>query len=73
MSVAYLQKRIKELEERVQELEDRLAPCREVEAKDIPKLRERPTEYWSHRPVRDLRAQEVHTDDSQGVQELAPS
>jgi len=68
MSVVDLQKRIKELQERVQELEAEL--YREVAAKDMQKLRERPTEYWSHRsarsavPVRDLGAQEVQTDDT---------
>ncbi len=67
MSVVYLQERIKKLEERVQELEAELAPYR---AKDMPKLRERPTEYWSHRrarsavPVRDQRDQEVQTDNT---------
>jgi len=49
MSVVDLQKRIKELQERVQELEAEL--YREV-AKDMQKLRERPTEYWSHRSAR---------------------
>ena len=47
MSVVYLQKRIKELQERVQELEAELTPY-----KDMTKLRERPTEYWSHRGAR---------------------
>jgi len=40
MSVVYLQERIKKLEEQVQELEAEL--YREVAAKDMPKLRERP-------------------------------
>ena len=68
MSVVDLQKRIKKLEERVQELEAEL--YREVAAKDMQKLRERPGRYWSYRgarsavPVRDLGAQEVQTDDT---------
>ncbi len=70
MSVVYLQERIKKLEEQVQELEAELTPYREVKAKDMPKLRERPGEYWSYRgarsavPVRDLRDQEVQTDNT---------